>query len=46
MVVSYQPALVLLSIGGAVIGSLTSLAVTSGRHDAGDENFNGDHVIT
>ena len=34
MIVSFQPTLVLLSIGVAIIGSLTSLAVTSGWHDA------------
>jgi NO-binding membrane sensor protein with MHYT domain len=34
MAVSYQPSLVLLSIGVAIIGSLTSLAVTSGAHDS------------
>jgi NO-binding membrane sensor protein with MHYT domain len=37
MVISYQPTLVLLSIGVAIIGSLTSLAVTSGAHDAGED---------
>jgi NO-binding membrane sensor protein with MHYT domain len=30
----YQPVLVLLSIGVAIIGSLTALALTSGSHDA------------
>jgi NO-binding membrane sensor protein with MHYT domain len=36
MSVAYQPALVLLSIGVAILGSLTALALTSGgqRHDA------------
>jgi NO-binding membrane sensor protein with MHYT domain len=34
MIVSFQPTLVLLSIGVAIIGSLTSLAVTAGWHDA------------
>jgi len=33
MIISYEPALVLLSIGVAIIGSITSLAVTSGSHD-------------
>jgi diguanylate cyclase len=37
MVVSYQTNLVLLSIGVAILGSLTSLAVTSGWHNS-DEN--------
>jgi NO-binding membrane sensor protein with MHYT domain len=35
MAVSYQPVLVMLSIGIAILGSLTSLAVTSGSHDTG-----------
>jgi NO-binding membrane sensor protein with MHYT domain len=34
MVITYQPILVLLSIGVAIIGSVTSLAVTSGAHDS------------
>jgi NO-binding membrane sensor protein with MHYT domain len=34
MVIAYQPVLVWLSIGVAIIGSLTSLAVTSGLHGA------------
>jgi two-component system sensor histidine kinase/response regulator len=38
MVISYQPILVLLSIGVAIIGSFTSLAVTSGSHDVRDSN--------
>jgi NO-binding membrane sensor protein with MHYT domain len=33
MVITYQPILVLLSIGVAIVGSLTSLVVTSGVHD-------------
>src|SRR5690349_5048331 len=33
MVVSYQPILVLLSVGVAIIGSFTSLAMTAGSHD-------------
>jgi NO-binding membrane sensor protein with MHYT domain len=33
MVVSYQPGLVLLSIIVAIMGSLTSLAITSGSHN-------------
>jgi len=33
MVPIYQPVLVLLSIGVAIIGSLTALALTSGSHD-------------
>jgi NO-binding membrane sensor protein with MHYT domain len=36
MAVSYQPNLVLLSVVVAIIGSLTSLAVTSGSHDVDD----------
>jgi diguanylate cyclase len=36
MVISYQPTLVLLSIVVAIVGSLTSLAVTSGTHDTGE----------
>jgi hypothetical protein len=39
MVIAYQPVLVLLSIALAIIGSLTSLAVTSGCHDAESESF-------
>ncbi len=35
MIVSYQPALVSISVFVAIIGSLTSLALTSGSHDAG-----------
>jgi two-component system, sensor histidine kinase len=35
MVVTYQPSLVLLSVVVAIIGSLTSLAITSGSDDAG-----------
>ncbi len=38
MVTSYQPTLVLLSIGVAILGSLTSLAVTSGSHEIQEEN--------
>jgi diguanylate cyclase len=41
MVVSYQPNLVLLSVVVAIIGSLTSLALTSGSHDAGNESWEG-----
>jgi diguanylate cyclase len=40
MVVSYQPTLVLLSIAVAIIGSLTSLAITSGSYEAGNEAGN------
>jgi NO-binding membrane sensor protein with MHYT domain len=36
MVVSYQPGLVSLSIIVAIMGSLTSLAITSGSHDVDD----------
>src|SRR5713226_119414 len=36
MVIFYEPTLVLLSIGVAIIGSLTSLAVTSGSHEVGE----------
>ena len=36
MVVFYQPILVLLSVVVAIIGSLTSLAVTSGWHNVDD----------
>jgi NO-binding membrane sensor protein with MHYT domain len=39
MAVSYEPVLVLLSIAVAIIGSLTSLALTSGSHDAGHESW-------
>jgi NO-binding membrane sensor protein with MHYT domain len=39
MVVSYQSSLVLLSVVVAIIGSLTSLALTSGSHDAGNESW-------
>jgi diguanylate cyclase len=39
MVVSYQDTLVLLSIAVAIIGSLTSLAITAGSHDAGHESW-------
>jgi NO-binding membrane sensor protein with MHYT domain len=37
MAISYEPILVLLSIGIAIIGSVTSLAVTSGAHDGENE---------
>jgi diguanylate cyclase len=40
MVVSYQPNLVLLSVAVAIIGSLTSLALTSGSHEA-NESWEG-----
>jgi NO-binding membrane sensor protein with MHYT domain len=36
MVVFYQPGLVLLSIVVAIMGSLTSLAITSGSHNIDD----------
>jgi NO-binding membrane sensor protein with MHYT domain len=36
MVVFYQPGLVLLSIVVAIMGSLTSLAITSGSHNVDD----------
>lgn len=39
MVVNYQPILVLLSILVAIVGSLTSLALTSGSHDADEESW-------
>jgi NO-binding membrane sensor protein with MHYT domain len=39
MVIGYQPVLVFLSIGVAIIGSLTSLAVTSGSHDGESESW-------
>jgi NO-binding membrane sensor protein with MHYT domain len=39
MVIVYQPVLVLLSIGVAIIGSLTSLALTSGLHDTESESW-------
>ena len=39
MAVSYEPVLVLLSIAVAIIGSLTSLALTSGSHDGGHESW-------
>jgi NO-binding membrane sensor protein with MHYT domain len=39
MVVSYQASLVLLSVVVAIIGSLTSLALTSGAHDVGNESW-------
>lgn len=39
MVVHYQPILVILSILVAIVGSLTSLALTFGSHDAGDESW-------
>ena len=41
MVVSYQASLVLLSVVVAIIGSLTSLALTSGAHDMGNESWEG-----
>jgi NO-binding membrane sensor protein with MHYT domain len=41
MVVSYQTGLVLLSVVVAIIGSLTSLALTSGAHDFGNESWEG-----
>src|SRR5260370_14553777 len=36
MVVLYQPILVLLSVVVAIMGSLTSLAITSGSHNVDD----------
>jgi NO-binding membrane sensor protein with MHYT domain len=39
MVVSYQYVLVLLSVIVAIIGSLTSLAITAGSHDAGNDSW-------
>jgi NO-binding membrane sensor protein with MHYT domain len=39
MVIAYQPVLVWLSIGVAIIGSLTSLAVTSGLYDSESESW-------
>jgi NO-binding membrane sensor protein with MHYT domain len=39
MTISYEPVLVLLSIGVAIIGSLTSLTVTSGAHDGENESL-------
>jgi NO-binding membrane sensor protein with MHYT domain len=39
MVFFYQPSLVLLSVVVAIIGSLTSLAITSGSHDADNESW-------
>jgi NO-binding membrane sensor protein with MHYT domain len=41
MVVSYEASLVLLSVVVAIIGSLTSLALTSGAHDVGNESWEG-----
>jgi NO-binding membrane sensor protein with MHYT domain len=38
VVVSYQHMLLLLSIGVAIIGSFTSLAITSGSHDVNDSD--------
>jgi NO-binding membrane sensor protein with MHYT domain len=38
---TYHPSLVLLSVGVAIIGSLTSLAITSGSHDTGNESWEG-----
>ena len=37
MTVSYQPILILLSIGIAILGSLTALALTAGSHDQDSE---------
>ena len=45
MVVSYQTSLVLLSVVVAIIGSLTSLALTSGSHDAGNESWEGGSAL-
>jgi NO-binding membrane sensor protein with MHYT domain len=39
MVILYQPVLVLLSIGVAIIGSLTAFALTSGLHDTESESW-------
>jgi NO-binding membrane sensor protein with MHYT domain len=39
MDIAYQPVLVFMSIGVAIIGSLTSLAVTSGFHDGEGESW-------
>jgi NO-binding membrane sensor protein with MHYT domain len=39
MTVTYQPVLVLLSIGVAILGSLTALALTSGSNDAEGDSW-------
>ena len=39
MTVTYQPVLVLLSIGVAILGSLTALALTSGSDDAEGDSW-------
>ena len=39
MTVTYQPVLVLLSIGVAILGSLTALALTSGSDDAESDSW-------
>jgi diguanylate cyclase len=46
MIVTYQPVLVLLSIGIAIIGSLTALALTSGSHDRDPDAWHSSFVLT
>jgi len=45
MVVTYEPVLVLLSIGVAIIGSLTALALTSGSHDADRDSWESSFAL-
>ena len=41
----YQPVLVLLSIGVAIIGSLTALALTSGSHDGDRQSWEASFAL-
>jgi diguanylate cyclase len=45
MIVSYQPILVLLSIGVAILGSLTALALTAGAHDQDSEAWQSSFAL-
>jgi NO-binding membrane sensor protein with MHYT domain len=45
MVVTYEPFLVLLSIGVAIVGSLTALALTSGSYDADHDSWESSFAL-
>lgn len=45
MTVSYQPILILLSIGIAILGSLTALALTAGSHDQDSEAWQSSFAL-
>jgi NO-binding membrane sensor protein with MHYT domain len=45
MVVTYEPVLVLLSIGVGIFGSLTALALTSGSHDTHRDSWESSFAL-